>query len=100
MDVRRTNFRNILNQTNLEIAKKSIESVMPVEWIDCSATGLSDLKLVQHCKTFSLCLLPGRYFYWSKPDELGHQFVRASLMKHDSVFELALQRLREAMSSS
>ncbi|WP_146739250.1 aminotransferase class I/II-fold pyridoxal phosphate-dependent enzyme [Candidatus Bartonella washoeensis] len=100
VDVRRTNFRNILNQTNLEIAKKSVESAMPLEWIDCSATGFSDLEFVQHCKAFGLCLLPGRYFYWSRPDELGHQFVRASLMKQDSVFELALQRLREAVSSA
>ncbi|EJF75377.1 hypothetical protein HWV54_05280 [Bartonella alsatica] len=43
VDIRRTNFRNILNQTNLEIAKKSVASIMLLEWIDCSATGFSDL---------------------------------------------------------
>lgn len=94
VDQRRTQLRAILETTPLRVAPESVASTLPVEWLDSTDTGLSDLALVDEIvRKSGVHLLPGRQFYWSRGDLQPHNRIRVSLLRRQRVFEESLARL-------
>jgi aspartate/methionine/tyrosine aminotransferase len=87
---------NALSATPLVLMKSDRACSLPLAWIDCSATGVSDLELVQKLKEHQVALLPGRFFFWNSQDQHTSN-VRLSLMKPDGVFYRGLDVLSEAI---
>jgi len=84
-----------VSQTPLVLAYPEKECSMPVVWMDCSATGLSDIQLVRKLQERSLVLLPGRFFYWNSQEQHTSN-VRLSLMRPDHVLYRGLEVLSGA----
>ena len=72
-------------------------TLMSVIWLNISETKMSDLELVKYLNKFSLSILPGRYFYWNDHANLGHSYVRISLLKRDNTFFNSISVLRDAV---
>ena len=72
-------------------------TLMSVIWLNISETKMSDLELVKYLNKFSLSILPGRYFYWNDHANLGHSYVRISLLKRYNTFFNSISVLRDAV---
>jgi aspartate/methionine/tyrosine aminotransferase len=96
VDKRTLHVERALSQTALILVKNNRACSLPLAWIDCSQTGLTDLEFVRELRGFQIALLPGRFFYWDSQDRhTGH--VRLSLMKPDRVFYKAVEALSETV---
>jgi aspartate/methionine/tyrosine aminotransferase len=85
-----------LSGTPLTLVKNNRACALPLAWIDCSATGLNDLELVQKLKEFQISLLAGRLFYWNSHDQ-HTDHIRLSVMKPDRVFYKALDMISDTV---
>lgn len=71
---------------------------LPVVWLDCSATGLTDMQLVRRLAKFDVALLPGRFFFWNSQAQNTNR-VRVSLLRSDAMLEPGLRALKQALQS-
>ena len=70
-------------------------TVIPIEWIDCSATGNNDIQNQEYILSFGLHTLPGRYFYWSKDkNDFSTSMIRMSLGRSQNDFDKGLEIIR------
>lgn len=95
---------------NIEIAKAALEdspvtieaveprSTMTVMWLSIEKTGLSDLDLTEYLASYSVAVLPGRYFFWNSHNEAGHNRIRIALFKPDDEFGPSIQCLKNALT--
>lgn len=91
---RRQRLRQVLGEGPLKVASESLDSRLPVEWIDIGATGRTDLQLVDHLAARTgVHILPGRQFYWSNMSRSPTDRVRVSLLKRQDIFDDSLRRL-------
>lgn len=94
---RRTQYvESVLTNTPLSVIREPDACVMPVTWLDCSRTGLTDIELVTRLREHNIGLLPGRFFYWNSRDQHTAN-VRLSLMRPETVFREGLEALSEAL---
>ena len=96
VDKRKAQFRQAIAGTPLLSGAKAGSCPMPMEWLDCSKTGMSDLELVDMLKKHDIALLPGRFFYWAS-QETHTAHVRAALMRPDTMFTNGLNTLKSAL---
>jgi aspartate/methionine/tyrosine aminotransferase len=67
---------------------------LPVLWVSCAQTLLSDLELHARFERSGVSVLPGRFFYWC--DDSAHRhFIRISLMRPASKFHAGVRLLGE-----
>jgi alanine-alpha-ketoisovalerate/valine-pyruvate aminotransferase len=85
-----------LSETPLTLVKNNRACALPLAWMDCSATGLTDLELVQKLKEVQVSLLAGRLFYWNSQDQHTGN-IRLSVMKPDRVFYKALDVISDTV---
>ena len=99
---RRHRLRDALTNTGLDVALESVESRLPLEWIDCSRTHMHDLEVEQILRTrFGLHVLPGRNFWWSSAGKQADgplsdgrsDRIRMSLARPANKFEEGIRRL-------
>lgn len=96
IDLRRSKLNGALKETGLKSAANQGACPMPVEWLNCTQMGMTDLELVEEVKKFGVALLPGRYFYWSTPEQhVDH--VRVSLLRSAAMFDKGLLALQHAL---
>lgn len=97
VDERRALLRSAIAETALVVDETSIDSRLSVEWIDCRATGRSDLELTAHFHDKGLMILPGRQFFWDSSARPDRQFnIRLAMMKPLDQFRRSLDVLRSA----
>jgi hypothetical protein len=87
-------IRKAIAGSGLDVAEGCAGSQLPVEWIDCSGTGLSDLELTHNFASQGLLVLPGRQFYWNSQDaDRSQKFIRLAMLKPKNRFDLSVERL-------
>jgi aspartate/methionine/tyrosine aminotransferase len=96
VEKRTLHVERALAHTPLIVERNNRACALPLTWIDCSQTGLSDLEFVRTLRDFQISLLPGRFFYWDSQAQHTHH-VRLSLMKPDRVFYRAIDALSETV---
>jgi aspartate/methionine/tyrosine aminotransferase len=96
VDKRKQQVREALQDTFLTPILNDKAAPLPLEWLDCSASGLTDIELVEELKKAGVALLPGRFFYWNTPEQ-HTQNVRLSLMRSNDIFDKGLQTLNQAL---
>jgi aspartate/methionine/tyrosine aminotransferase len=66
--------------------------VLPLAWLDCEPSGLSDMEVTYGLRSTGIAVLPGRHFFWHHP---GHStnFVRLSLLRPDDVLRDGLDAI-------
>lgn len=87
----------------LEHSLATVESIAPqstmtVMWLNIEKTGLCDLELTEYLATYSVAVLPGRYFYWNSHHVAGHHRIRIALFKPESQFAPSMLRLKQALT--
>ncbi len=93
---RTTHLERALAGTQLFITRNEGSCAMPVIWLDCGGTGLTDLELIHELKHFGVVLLPGRLFF--RNSQVQHtRHVRFSLLKPDAVFYEGVEVLKFAL---
>lgn len=94
VEIRRQQFRKVLDGKILQVAPVAMSSNLSVEWVEIKNHFASDMDMIEHFKTLNLVFLPGRQFYWSGAKE-GEQtcFVRFALLKPEEEFKTALEVL-------
>lgn len=91
---RRNELRAALAGSALVFAPESRNSTLPVEWLDISATGLTDIELVRKVETETgVHLLPGAQFFWDQGLAAPRNRARVSLLRPELVFEQCIDRL-------
>lgn len=97
VDERRAKLERVLDGTLLRPVQTERSScALPVAWLDCSATGLSDLELVRRLEKHDVALLPGRFFFWNSQQQNTDK-VRVSLLRADGMFDRGLSALQQAL---
>lgn len=97
---RRKLLRESLKRTPIRIAAGAEGSTLPVEWLDCSATGLTDLQIAAILRDRGITVLPGRQFFWASSGSPEHQsFIRVAMMKPSEVFRESVRRLAGTWSA-
>lgn len=99
--------RDVL-QTNRRVAREYLEGTMlryvepaietSVAWFEIQRDDLSGDDLQAYLLTHQAYVLPGRYFFWSHPEQ-GRSFVRLALAREPDAFEAALQVIRQALEA-
>lgn len=98
-DVLQTNrrvAREYLDGTMLRYVEPAIET--SVAWFEIQRDDLSGDDLQAYLLTHQAYVLPGRYFFWSHPEQ-GRSFVRLALARDPDAFEAALQVIRQALEA-
>jgi aspartate/methionine/tyrosine aminotransferase len=96
VDERRALIRKAIAGSGMAVADGCAGSHLPVEWIDCSGTGLSDLEVRHFLALYGLLVLPGRQFFWDSADDPRNQsFIRLAMLKPSNRFHLAVERLAQ-----
>ncbi|RDD62081.1 aminotransferase class I/II-fold pyridoxal phosphate-dependent enzyme [Ferruginivarius sediminum] len=97
--------KNTLN-TNRQVAVEALEgsaleyqkpaAPVSVAWFKITDPNITASKLQEAAYEKQVYVLPGTYFYWSRP-EAGERYVRLALARQPEVFAPAVQRLREVV---
>lgn len=96
VDKRRNSLAQALAGTGVVIEDHSRAVPLPLAWMNCAATGMCDVELIEKLKGSNIALLPGRFFYWATPDKYTTH-VRVSLLRSNSMFAQGLAALGRAM---
>lgn len=100
MASRRARVRAVLAGTGLRPVTDERRTVMPVEWVDISATGKSDRELIDQLLAQGFHCLPGSHFYWHRYYQEGvdrSSFIRLSLARPQQVFDDGLALMRRIL---
>lgn len=98
IDKRRSRMREALKDIPLIPLINDDCCPIPLEWMDCSQTGLNDLELVKKLKGFEIAVLPGRFFFWNSPEKHVNT-IRISLLRSDAIFEKGIESIKYAINS-
>lgn len=94
VDSHREMLRATLNRSTLEVDSVARHSALSVEWLDCSLTGMDDLRMCTLLEQKGITILPGRMFYWNSHHLAVNQHnLRVSLLKPRDKFAEAIGRL-------
>lgn len=88
-----------LKDSMITIEALEPDSTMTIMWLNIEKTGLSDLELTEYLATYSVAVLPGRYFYWNSHQVAGHNRIRIALLKPDDQFGPSILRLKMALAN-
>jgi bifunctional pyridoxal-dependent enzyme with beta-cystathionase and maltose regulon repressor activities len=100
VDEKRCQLRAALAGTPLVATSEAADSTMPVEWLDCSGLGVTDLEVVAAAAAEGLRLLPGRNFFWASASRREHQsYIRVALMKPARRFARSVETLTRVVST-
>lgn len=66
--------------------------VLPLAWLDCERSGLSDLEVTDGLRSTGIAVLPGRHFYWNHPSRSSN-FIRLSPLRPDDVLRDGLDAI-------
>ena len=88
-----------LKDSMITIEALEPDSTMTIMWLNIEKTGLSDLELTEYLATYSVAVLPGRYFYWNSHQVAGHNRIRIALLKPDDQFGPSILRLKKALKA-
>lgn len=92
VDERRLFLREAIVGTGMVVDQRSQQSQISVEWLDCHATGLTDLELAELLAERGVLVLPGRLFFWYSVDDIKrHYNIRVALMKPARQFTRAVE---------
>lgn len=98
VSIRRELTKRSLDCTTLiTTADEAQNSLLGVEWLDCSRLCLNDIRVTELLGAAGLAVLPGRHFFWSNA-ELGYQRVRISLMKPMHILSKGLDTLARTLN--
>ncbi len=97
VDQRREELYKVIDPSPLTPLETAEHPFLPIEYLNCSKSNLSDLEFEKYCWNNGLGVLPGRYFFWDNSKELGHDFIRIGFMKKKNVFKLAMKRLENIL---
>jgi aspartate/methionine/tyrosine aminotransferase len=67
--------------------------VLPLAWLDCEDSGLSDLEVTDGLRSTGIAVLPGRHFYWNHHPSRRSNFIRLSLLRPDDVLRDGLDAI-------
>ncbi|MBK5003409.1 aminotransferase class I/II-fold pyridoxal phosphate-dependent enzyme [Pseudomonas sp. S60] len=98
-DVLQTNrkvAREYLDGTLLRYVEPAIET--SVAWFEILDKDLSGDDLQAYLLDHQAYVLPGRYFFWSNPEQ-GRHYVRLALARDPGAFEAAMQVIRHALEA-
>ena len=96
VDTRRTLLRKTIVGSRFSVPEISMDSNLPVEWLEYSNDDKNDLSICKELKQLNLAVLPGRQFYWNSSDNHQHQKnIRVSLMKRETIFLTGLSIFKE-----
>lgn len=91
-------IRNELAGTILRPARVSINSTLPVEFIEIMDDRFNDLDVVQRLQQRGLGTLAGRFFWQTQADrEANNRYIRLSLLKEERLFASAMEVLRGSL---
>ncbi|MCX6350645.1 MAG: aminotransferase class I/II-fold pyridoxal phosphate-dependent enzyme [Bacteroidetes bacterium] len=93
IDKRKAKLFEAIKDTALSLITNERACSIPMGWIDCSASGLTDIQLVDELKKYGVMILPGRFFYWNSQNKHTEN-VRISLLRSDAIFDKGLESLR------
>lgn len=98
VDRNRVYLRAAIKDTQLKIAQSARGSNLSVEWIDCSATGYTDLQLLDFLREKGVMILPGRNFFWNSSHVKKNQnYIRVSMLKKEAMFRQAIGIIARAL---
>ncbi|MBA8827774.1 aspartate/methionine/tyrosine aminotransferase [Saccharopolyspora lacisalsi] len=89
---RRTQVDAALAGTKYQPASGRGAVVLPLAWLDCENSGLSDLEVSDGLRSTGIAVLPGRHFYWNHPSRSSN-FIRLSLLRPDDVLRDGLEAI-------
>ncbi|PVZ19778.1 MULTISPECIES: aminotransferase class I/II-fold pyridoxal phosphate-dependent enzyme [unclassified Pseudomonas] len=98
-DVLETNrrvARQYLDGTLLSYVEPAVET--SVAWFHILKDGLCGDRLQAYLLQHQAYVLPGRYFYWSAPEQ-GAPYVRLALAREPEAFEAAMKVIRAALEA-
>ncbi|RDD61438.1 aminotransferase class I/II-fold pyridoxal phosphate-dependent enzyme [Ferruginivarius sediminum] len=97
---RRDMLRAAIAESGLRTAQEGENSCLPIEWLDCSAMGDDDSRIVEALNARGVHLLPGYPFFWSQsPLMAPRNRLRVSLLKKEADFQLGVSILKSALAS-
>jgi aspartate/methionine/tyrosine aminotransferase len=101
VDLHRVVLRHALAGTTMDIDPSSHASMISVEWLNCSRTGLHDLDVLRMLARSGVLVLPGRLFYWNTGVATHRQQnIRVALMKPEHQFLNAVAVMARVMMKS
>ncbi|WP_339532152.1 aminotransferase class I/II-fold pyridoxal phosphate-dependent enzyme [Pseudomonas mucidolens] len=98
-DVLQTNrkaARQYLDGTMLRYIEPAVET--SVAWFEIQRDELSGDDLQAYLLGYQAYVLPGRYFFWSNPEQ-GRSYVRLALARDPEAFEIAVRVIRQALEA-
>ncbi|MBK7359006.1 MAG: aminotransferase class I/II-fold pyridoxal phosphate-dependent enzyme [Saprospiraceae bacterium] len=98
VDIRKERLKKILAGTKLTEIIDERSSPIPLGWINCSETGLTDLQMVNELKKKEITILPGKYFFWNSQDKNIHN-IRISLLRSNAIFDKGMESLELALKN-
>lgn len=108
-DSMRDNFasvKNVLEQNRLvairELEGTCLEYCVPVTkvsvgWFKIKDPALKATELQRLAYEQELYVLPGTYFYWSRPEQ-GERYIRIALARRPDLFEAGIKRLKALLN--
>lgn len=88
--------REYLDGTLLRYIEPAIET--SVAWFEIQRDDLSGDALQAYLLEYQAYVLPGRYFFWSNPEQ-GRGYVRLALARDPDDFRAAMQVIRQALEA-
>ncbi|MGB4056700.1 MAG: aminotransferase class I/II-fold pyridoxal phosphate-dependent enzyme [Alphaproteobacteria bacterium] len=85
VEKRTARVESAIANTPLKLVKNDRDCTLPVAWIDCSKTGMTDVEILEKLRPHNIAVLPGRFFFWNSQQQHTDR-IRISLMKPDDVF--------------
>jgi aspartate/methionine/tyrosine aminotransferase len=97
VDRRREKLAAALDGTGMTMNISNRAVPLPLAWVNCTATGLTDLEVIDAMKVHHIALLPGRFFYWNTPGQFTNH-IRVSLLRPNAVFDKGVEALGRAVA--
>jgi aspartate/methionine/tyrosine aminotransferase len=69
-----------------------------VAWFEILRDGVSADDLQAYLMSYDVYVLPGKYFYWSKP-QTGQKYIRLALARKPEEFQLAVETIALALEN-
>ncbi|MFJ2688299.1 pyridoxal phosphate-dependent aminotransferase [Pseudomonas sp. NPDC087342] len=96
LDVNRETARRHLQGDFLNYLTPMVET--SVAWFEIVRKGVSADDLQAYLMDYAVYVLPGKYFYWSKP-QTGQKYIRLALARKPEEFQLAIETIAQALEN-
>jgi aspartate/methionine/tyrosine aminotransferase len=98
VEMRRTEIRALIKGTKYQVDPSALNSSLGLEWLRCMDSEITDIHTTERLREEGVCVLPGRYFFWSCPEERkNHRNIRISLMRQNTTFNEGIRRLQAGL---